>query len=555
VFQALRRRAATAAALFVLLAVAVAVAVAAGLALAVPPASASATASAVPAGLVGRAGTSLTLNGQPWRFVGFNDYQLTSLPGGAFACGRTVDQTTLNAILADAKSSGATAIRTWFFQSYYDLGAQRQPVTPSWTAFDRLLSAAAAHGLKVIPVLVNEWQDCEPASVNKNLGFFQSAYRSPGYGYPLSYRTYATTVARHYAADPRIAFWQLGNELESNSPGGCDANAETAGAHALRTFADDMTTAVKAVDPSHMVSLGTLGSGQCGLAGADYQYVHAGGVDLCEYHDYGDAVHALPSDGYNRLAERLGQCGSLNKPLFVGESGIVADVGDSGQSTGAITSASLQLRAGFFNAKMTAAFRGGVVGYLLWDKEQDASNSSYNRDNGRYAVGPSSLFADPTNSVAATMATTFGAAAAATVRFSFEDGATDGWNIAWGSTLSLQASTVEAWSGSHSLALNLGAAGYPAARTQSTAGAGPGSKITYHLYVPASAPAGLQAEPYVSNQAWQQTFAPAASLGPGWNAVTWAVPSGVSMPLQAVGIQLNDGPGYRGPVYLDDVAW
>jgi mannan endo-1,4-beta-mannosidase len=540
VFQALRRRAATAAALLVLLAVA--------LALAVPAASAAS------GGLVGRAGTSLTLNGQPWRFVGFNDYQLTSLPGG-FSCGRTVDQTTLDAILADAKSSGATAIRTWFFQSYYDLGAQRQPVTPTFAAFDRLLSSAAAHGLKVIPVLVNEWQDCEPPSVNKNLGFFQSAYRSPGYGYPLAYRAYATTVARHYAADPRIAFWQLGNELESNTPSGCDANAETAGAHALRAFADDMTAAVKAVDPGHMVSLGTLGSGQCGLAGADYKYVHAGGVDLCEYHDYGDAVHALPSDGYNRLAQRISQCGSLGKPLFVGESGITADVGDSGQSTGAITSASLQLRAGYFNAKMTAAFGNGVVGYLLWDKEQDASNSTYNLSNGRYEIGPSRLFADPTNNVTATMATTFGAPAGATLRFSFEDGATDGWNVAWGSTLSLQASTAEAWSGSHSLALEMSGAGYPAARTQSTAGASPGSRITYHLYVPSSAPAGVQAEPYVSNQAWQQTFAPATNLAPGWNVVTWTVPAGVSTPLQAVGIQLNDGPGYGGPVYLDDVAW
>jgi hypothetical protein len=531
---------------------AVASVVAATIACVPAPAPAAAAASA----FVGRSGTSLTLAGQPWRFVGFNDYQLTSLPGGAYYCGRTLDQGTLNSILADAKSSGATAVRTWFFQSYYDLNARRQVVTPSYAAFDRVLSAAAANGLKVIPVLVNEWQDCEPPSVNKNLGFFQSGYKAAGYGYPLSLRSYASTVAAHYATDTRIAFWQLGNELESNSPGGCSASAESAGASALRAFADDMTAAIKAVDPNHLVSLGTIGSGQCGLAGSDYQYVHAGRVDLCEYHDYGDVTHAIPGDAYNGLAVRFSQCQALGKPLFVGESGIVADTGDYGQSTGTINSTSLQLRAGFFNAKMTAAFARGAAGYLLWDKQQDASNSSYNLTNGRYSIGPSSLFNDPTNATVKTLSGSFGVSPGS-VRYGFEDGGTDGWTVAWSpGNLSLGNATTQAWTGSHALALNLGGGvGYPAARTQSTDGAKAGTTITYHVYLPASAPAGVQAMPYVSNTAWQQTFAAATALAHGWNVVSFTVPAGVAVPLQAVGIQVNDGPGYSGPVYLDDVAW
>jgi hypothetical protein len=514
----------------------------------------AATPSASGNAFVRRSSSTLTLNGAPWRFVGYNDYQLTSQPGG-FTCGRTIDQSTLNSILQDAKSSGASVVRTWFFQSYYDINAKGQPIAPTWSAFDRVLASAAAHGLKVIPVLVNEWEDCEPASVNKNLGFYQYGYKTPGYGYPVSFRAYAAAVAAHYAANPTIAFWQIGNELESNTPGGCSASAESAGASALRAFADDITTTIKAADPNHLVSLGTLGTGQCGLERGDYQYVHAGNVDLCEYHDYGDATHAIPDDGYNRLAQRIAQCRSLNKPLFIGESGIVADVGDAGQSTGTINSNSLQLRAGFYAAKMTAAFGNGVVGYVVWDKEQDASNSTYNLNNGRYAVGPSSLFTDPTNTVTASMASAFGAASGS-VRYGFEDGATDGWTVAWGTAnLSLANSATEAWGGNDSLAMNLRGAAYPAARTVATTGAGPGSTITYHVYVPASAPTGLQAEAYVSNRAWQQTFAAAINLNHGWNIVTWKVPTGISTPLQAVGIQINNGPGYGGPVYLDDVAW
>jgi hypothetical protein len=149
---------------------------------------------------IGASGTTLTVDGAPSRFVGFNDYQLASPPGGV--CGY-VDQPTLEAIMADARAAGASVVRTWFFQSEYD-GSWPD----HWSAFDRVLGTAAEYGLRVVPVLVNEWQDCEPPSVNKNLGFFQYGYSEPNsYGYPLSFRTYATTVAAHYADDPTVAFW------------------------------------------------------------------------------------------------------------------------------------------------------------------------------------------------------------------------------------------------------------------------------------------------------------------------------------------------------------
>ena len=47
-----------------------------------------------------------------------------------------------------------------------------------------------------------------------------------------------------------------------------------------------MTSAIKAVDHNHLVSLGTLGTGQCGVAGTDYEFVNGGNTDICEYHDY-----------------------------------------------------------------------------------------------------------------------------------------------------------------------------------------------------------------------------------------------------------------------------
>jgi mannan endo-1,4-beta-mannosidase len=366
----------------------------------VPATSSGALASAT--GFVGSSGTALTLAGHGWRFVGFNDYQLTSMPGGAYFCGRRTGAATVNSVLRNAKKSGATVIRTWFFQSYYDMNSRGGWIRPTWAAFDRVLKAARSYGLKIIPVLMNEWQTCEPSSVNKNLGFFQTGYEQPqSYGYPLSFKTYATRVARHYASNTTIAFWQIGNELQNYTATGCDAFAESAGARALRAFADDMTAAINTVDQHHLVALGTSGGGECGLSGTDYQYVVAGAVDICDYHDYLNATQAMPNDGYNRLAQRISQCRALHKPIVVSESGIAADVGSSGQDTGTVSTSTLLNRAKFFHAKLTAAFKRGVAGYVLWEKEQDSSNSAQNFGQHQlFEIGP----IDPTNSATARVA-------------------------------------------------------------------------------------------------------------------------------------------------------
>src|SRR5258708_5726535 len=207
-------------------------------------------------GFVGSSGTELTLHGNPWRFVGFNDYQLTSMPGGAYFCGRQTNDSTLNSVLQDAKNSGATVIRTWFFQSYYDMNSQGAVIKPIWAAFNRVLNAAASYGLQFIPGLVNEVQSCEPPSTNKDLGFFRTGYEQPNsYGYPLSFKTYATTVARHYANKTQIAFWQIGNEMENYTSAGCGPLDENSGASPLRAFPADITAPTNPSDPNHLVSL------------------------------------------------------------------------------------------------------------------------------------------------------------------------------------------------------------------------------------------------------------------------------------------------------------
>jgi mannan endo-1,4-beta-mannosidase len=280
-------------------------------------------------------------------------------------------------------ASDGSVVRTWFFQSLGGPG--------NWAGFDRVVALARAHGVRLIPTLVNQWGDCEPSVGKpavrnyKTLSWYQSGYRQGGDGYPLSYRDYAVAVAARYAGDPTIAFWQLVNEAEDKTAenGACAPDA----ASVMRSFADDVVAAIHRVDGNHLISLGTIGSGQCGTSGsAAFRQVNGGSIDLCEVHDYGDPTHAVPGDPWNGIQARIDDCHALGKPIFVGEAGICADVQVNGSCSGTMTSASLQRRAAFFEAKMTAQFGAGVVGYLIWSKGQTGS--------GGYDVGTS----DPTES-------------------------------------------------------------------------------------------------------------------------------------------------------------
>ena len=334
--------------------------------------AAAAPAPAAASGFVEADGAHFALDGRQWRPIGYNQYRLTSQPGG-YVCDSgygAISDASLGQRLDEMRDAGANTVRTWFFQSYYD--------SAGWAPFDRVLRAAAARGLHVVPVLVNHYPDCEPPSGGaKSIGFYQSAFRSPGYGYGLSFEEYARMVAAHYAADPTVAFWQLVNEAEA-----CGSD----GPAALRSFASEMRAQLGAMDTNHLVSLGTIGAGQCGTTGDDYRAVNEV-VDVCEVHDYGAPQTALPGDATNGIARRVQQCTDLGKPIFVGEAGIPSDVNADGGSSGTTTVASLQRRADFFAAKIAAQLRAGMDGYLIWDKILENSDSSSNAASGRFGIG------------------------------------------------------------------------------------------------------------------------------------------------------------------------
>ena len=147
---------------------------------------------------------------------------------------------------------------------------------------------------------------------------------SPTLRVPLSYRDWVAEVVARYKDDPTILAWQLVNEPEvKNSEfGPCEDVPESTAFAVLHAFADDVAGLIKSTDPYHLVSLGTIGSGQCGAAGLNYPALMSlPNLDLCEFHDHTPASLFPGNDDHN-LQLRIDQCTALGKPLLLGELGV-----------------------------------------------------------------------------------------------------------------------------------------------------------------------------------------------------------------------------------------
>lgn len=322
---------------------------------------------------VTRNGSELQLAGRPYRFVGLNIYNANSdgwcwyqMDGGVF-------EVALDDIGLGADEHGV--IRAWFFQP---MATQKWTTNRDWTRFDRTLSAARARGYKVIVTLTDQWGECGDGGANgyKTQSWYETGYREPqpalqGPAY-IPYYDWVTEVVSRYKDDATILAWQLINEAEVNPnfPGGCPAGDGPR--DVLKTWAADVSNHIRSLDSNHLISLGSIGGGQCGMQSTQFKDVHdLPNVDLCEYHDY-SPNQPMPGDQWNGLAVRVQQCAELDKPLFVGELGVRPN--DAGGSFATRTTA--------ISRKLDAQSAAGIDGHLVW---------AWNKDGpllNNYDVGP-----------------------------------------------------------------------------------------------------------------------------------------------------------------------
>ncbi len=343
-------------------------------------------------GFVRSEDAALTVGGQPWHAVGFNDYRMTAIPGG-YACDAEagpISGEELGERLDRIRAAGGTVVRTWFFQSIWDPDGDG---LGDFAAFDRVIDAAVARGLRVIPVLTNHWADCEAGGSTKDHGFYSGGYVHAESGSSLSYVEYAALLADYYSAEPGIALWELANEPEAPLPDGrCE---EASARNALVAFGWAGADAIRAADPNHLISLGAIGSGQCGTAGTDYLTAQ-GAMDICSLHIYDevpqDAAIELPGDAINGVAARIEQCTEAGKPIVAGELGLEADLDALGNPTGSVTTQTLGNRAAFLDARVEAMRALGLDGFLVWQLEDGPPRAG---SEDPYGVGP----CDPVSSV------------------------------------------------------------------------------------------------------------------------------------------------------------
>jgi mannan endo-1,4-beta-mannosidase len=324
-------------------------------------------------GFVTHQGSTLLLRGQSYHFTGLNIYNAASLTSCWYPMGSGPLLDSSLATIDNTSGGDAKVIRIWFFQSMAVRSGHLD-----WSGFDHTLAAARSRGFLVIPALADQWGDCDQTGRYKTESWYRSGYRNTDPGGLESYRDWVRDVVSRYQSDPTVAIWSLMNEAEdAQSKGGsCSPTA----AATLRAFADDVASVSKTFDSNHLVTLGTIGTGQCGASNDDYQNLYSSpNLDVCEYHDYGSDNTALPGDQWNGLQTRIEQCTALGKPIIVGEAGI-----DPNLVGGSATRASL------FAGKLSAQLRAGVAGFLAWDWQAGGQ-----RGGDHYVIGPG----DPTLAV------------------------------------------------------------------------------------------------------------------------------------------------------------
>jgi mannan endo-1,4-beta-mannosidase len=329
------------------------------------------------AGLVGdikASGGQLVLNGVPQRVVGVNAYELATDWGTNAGCGPMLSNAQLNAFFASLPAN--SLVRFWAFQGSMAINIKTHQI--DWAPLDRVFAAAAAHGQRLIVSLTDQGGTCDNGHWQDPSwyeGGFTNVFNSPsttdGRGLtPLSYWDYLQAIVTQFRSSPALGMWEPISEPEASTcpskfePVDCSGHQtcpnEEVAAQALRHFFDVVGAEIHTLDPSHLVEDGMIGSGQCGTAGTDYQYVSASpGIDVLSYHDYYVGSALLGGDPWNGLGARFRQAAELDKPILGGEMGI-----EGGRGARCV---SLRRRSREFSARMKAQIAAGSSGVLLWD--------------------------------------------------------------------------------------------------------------------------------------------------------------------------------------------
>ena len=288
---------------------------------------------------IGREGGHFVLDGEPWRFGGANNYHLH------FKSHYMID-----AALNDIAKVGLKVVRCWAFvdggveERFHDgtpaddVVIQTAPYEYNEDGFDSLDYAtykAGMLGLRLVPVLVNNWADF--GGMGWYVAQFGGGPKDDFYRREEikdAYKAYARHVIRRrnrytgvrYENDPTIMAWDIANEPRCAS----DRSGDT-----LVAWVDEMSRYVQQLAPQQLVTVGSEGFfGRTGQS--DWLYGNGEGVDWSRLSqlpaiDYA-AWHLHPRNWGRTVAwssqwiiDHLEEGQDFGKPLVLDEYGIVVD--------------------------------------------------------------------------------------------------------------------------------------------------------------------------------------------------------------------------------------
>ncbi len=237
----------------------------------------------VPQGnFVTRNGTNFYLNGKPFYFAGANAYYLWYGNLDANCAGTQTNQGCVSALLNSAKALNLSVIRTFgSSENGARFGYDFQPSLGNYNEatfvhFDRVIKEAGDRNLKLIILLVNNWNSfggmcqyvkwcglpnansCDPMAQPGTVGtnahdqFYTNACTKQAYKNYINYflNRINTLTGIKYKDDPVIMAWELANEPRCRS----DKTGVT-----LNNWINEMSAYIKSIDSNHLVSAGVDG--------------------------------------------------------------------------------------------------------------------------------------------------------------------------------------------------------------------------------------------------------------------------------------------------------
>ena len=212
-----------------------------------PVSSAAAAIAAATSGFVSAQGDRMVLNGAPFEMMGVNyfprDFAWTSMTDW--------DWGAVDLELSLAESIHANTLRVPIHYPYSTGNAQRQKnvlsasaILPAYLqALDHFLALADQHHLKTVFEL--------------NDGVWPELWDPQNFGFE---RAYLTSLVPHFAADPRLAAWDLAPGIDAAlllpAPAGSFGVLAWSTRDNLLTFVRNVSATVRQLDPNHLLGAG-----------------------------------------------------------------------------------------------------------------------------------------------------------------------------------------------------------------------------------------------------------------------------------------------------------